>query len=82
MMAASPPPQGPSIAPVSGDHLPEPQAAVTDAADEIEMPLPSDPQLDFPLSSVTPAQCHPCRVHALHRWTGRCSAPLQMDRDH
>jgi predicted PurR-regulated permease PerM len=47
MMAASPSPQGPSIAPVSDDHLPEPQAAVTDAADEIEMPLPSDPQTFF-----------------------------------
>ena len=47
MMATSPPPQRPSIAPVSDDHLPEPQAAVTDAADEIEMPLPSDPQTFF-----------------------------------
>jgi predicted PurR-regulated permease PerM len=47
MMATSPSQQGPSIAPVSDDHLPEPQAAVTDAADEIEMPLPSDPQTFF-----------------------------------
>jgi predicted PurR-regulated permease PerM len=47
MMAASPPPQRPSIAPVSDDHLPEPQAAVTEAADETEMPLPSDAQTFF-----------------------------------
>ena len=47
MMATSPPPQRPSIAPVSGDHLPEPQAAVTEAADETEMPLPSDPRTFF-----------------------------------
>ena len=46
-MAASPPPQRPSIAPVSDDHLREPQAAVTEAADETEMPLPSDPQTFF-----------------------------------
>src|SRR5512132_869757 len=47
MMAASPPPRRPSIAPVSDDHLPEPQAAVTEAADETEMPLPSDAQTLF-----------------------------------
>jgi len=47
MMAASPPPRRPSIAPVSDDHLPEPQAAVTEAADETEMPLPSDAQTFF-----------------------------------
>ena len=46
-MAASPPPRRPSIAPVSDDHLPEPQAAVTEAADETEMPLPSDAQTFF-----------------------------------
>ena len=46
MMAASPP-RRPSIAPVSDDHLPEPQAAVTEAADETEMPLPSDAQTFF-----------------------------------
>jgi predicted PurR-regulated permease PerM len=46
-MATSPPPQRPSIAPVSDDHLPEPQTAVTEAADETEMPLPSDPQTFF-----------------------------------
>jgi predicted PurR-regulated permease PerM len=47
MMATSPPPQRPSIAPVSDDHLPEPHAAVTEAADETEMPLPSDPKTFF-----------------------------------
>lgn len=46
-MATSPPPQRPSIAPVSGDDLPEPHAAVTEAADETEMPLPSDAQTFF-----------------------------------
>jgi predicted PurR-regulated permease PerM len=47
MIAASPPPQRPPIAPVLDDDLPEPQAAVTEAADETEMPLPSDPQTFF-----------------------------------
>jgi predicted PurR-regulated permease PerM len=47
MIAASPPPQRPSITPVSDDHLPEPQAAVTEATDETEMPLPSNPQTFF-----------------------------------
>jgi predicted PurR-regulated permease PerM len=47
MMATSPPPQRPSIAPVSDDHLPEPHAAVTEAADDTEMPLPSNPQTFF-----------------------------------
>jgi hypothetical protein len=47
MIAASPPPQRPPITPVSDDHLPEPHAAVTEAADETEMPLPSDPQTLF-----------------------------------
>ncbi len=47
MIAASPPPQRPPIAPVSDDHLPEPHAAVTEAADEAEMPLPSDPRTFF-----------------------------------
>ena len=46
-MATSPPPQRPSIAPVSDDHLPEPHAAVTEAADDTEMPLPSNPQTFF-----------------------------------
>ena len=47
MIAASPPPQRPHITPVSDDPPPEPQAAVTEAADETEMPLPSDPQTFF-----------------------------------
>jgi predicted PurR-regulated permease PerM len=47
MIAASPPPQRPPIAPVSDDELPEPHAAGTEAADETEMPLPSDPQTFF-----------------------------------
>jgi predicted PurR-regulated permease PerM len=46
MIAASPPPQRPPIAPVD-NHLPEPHAAVTEAADETEMPLPSNPQTFF-----------------------------------
>jgi predicted PurR-regulated permease PerM len=46
-MATSPPPQRPSIAPVLDDHLPEPHAAVTEAADDTDMPLPSDPQTFF-----------------------------------
>src|SRR6202140_556468 len=47
MIAASPPPQRPPIVPVSDDRLPEPNAAVTEAADEAEMPLPSDPRTFF-----------------------------------
>jgi predicted PurR-regulated permease PerM len=47
MIAASPPTQRPSIAPVSDDDLPEPHAAVTEAADETEMPLPSNAQTFF-----------------------------------
>lgn len=47
MIAASPPPQRPPIAPVADDHLPEPDAAATEAADETEMPLPSDPRTFF-----------------------------------
>jgi predicted PurR-regulated permease PerM len=47
MITASPPPQRPPITPVSDDHLPEPRAAVTDTADETEMPLPSDPRTFF-----------------------------------
>jgi predicted PurR-regulated permease PerM len=46
-MATSPPPQRPSIAPVLDDQLPEPHAAVTEAADDTDMPLPSDPQTFF-----------------------------------
>ena len=45
MVAASPPPQRPSLTPVSDDHPPEPHAEVTDA--EAEMPLPSNPQTFF-----------------------------------
>jgi predicted PurR-regulated permease PerM len=47
MIAASPPPQRPPIASVSDDHLPEPDAAATEAADDTEMPLPSDPRTFF-----------------------------------
>jgi predicted PurR-regulated permease PerM len=47
MIAASPPPQRPSITSVSDDHLPEPDAAATEAADDTEMPLPSDPRTFF-----------------------------------
>jgi predicted PurR-regulated permease PerM len=47
MIAASPPPQRPPITPVTDDRLPEAHAAVTEAADETEMPLPSDPQTFF-----------------------------------
>jgi len=47
MIAASPPSQRLPNTPVSDDHLPEPQAAVTEAADETEMPLPSDPRTFF-----------------------------------
>jgi predicted PurR-regulated permease PerM len=46
-MAAAPPPQRRSITPVSDDDLPEPHAAETEAADETEMPLPSDAQTFF-----------------------------------
>ena len=47
MIAASPPPQRPPIAPVSDDDLPESHAAVAEVADETEMPLPSDAQTFF-----------------------------------
>jgi predicted PurR-regulated permease PerM len=47
MIAASPPPQRLPLSPVSDDHLPGPHAVVTEAADETEMPLPSDPQTFF-----------------------------------
>ena len=47
MIAASPPPQRPPLSPVADDHLPEPRAAGTEAADETEMPLPSDPKTFF-----------------------------------
>jgi predicted PurR-regulated permease PerM len=47
MIAASPPPQRPSLPSGPDDDLPEPPAAVTEAADETEMPLPSDPRTFF-----------------------------------
>src|SRR6202166_3722066 len=47
MVAAVPPSQRPSLPPVPSDDLPEPPAAVTEAADETEMPLPSDPRTFF-----------------------------------
>jgi predicted PurR-regulated permease PerM len=47
MIAASPPPERPSLTPVPDDRTPEPHAAVTEAADEAEMPLPSDPRTFF-----------------------------------
>ena len=45
MVAASPPPERPSLTPVADDRPPEPLAVVTDA--EAEMPLPSNPQTFF-----------------------------------
>jgi len=47
MVAIVPPSQRPSLPPVPADDLPEPPAAVTEAADETEMPLPSDPRTFF-----------------------------------
>ena len=47
MVAVVPPSQRPSLPPVPHDDLPEPPAAVTEAADETEMPLPSDPRTFF-----------------------------------
>jgi hypothetical protein len=44
---SAPPPEHPSLTPVSADHRPEPSVAVTEAVDETEMPLPSDPQTFF-----------------------------------
>jgi hypothetical protein len=45
LVAATPPPERLSLTPVSDDHSPEPHAEVTDA--EVEMPLPSNPQIFF-----------------------------------
>jgi predicted PurR-regulated permease PerM len=45
--AAEPPSQRPSLPPGPDDDLPEPPAAVTETADEMEMPLPSDPRTFF-----------------------------------
>jgi predicted PurR-regulated permease PerM len=47
VVAAEPPLQRPSLPSVSDDDLPTPPAAVTEAADETEMPLPSDPRTFF-----------------------------------
>src|ERR1700688_611682 len=47
MVAAVPPSQRPALPSVPADDLPEPPAAVTEAADETEMPLPSDPRTFF-----------------------------------
>ena len=45
MVAASPPPERPSLTPVPDDRPPEPLAAVIEG--EAEMPLPSNPQTFF-----------------------------------
>jgi predicted PurR-regulated permease PerM len=47
MVVAVPPSQRPSLPSGADDDLPEPPAAVTEAADETEMPLPSDPRTFF-----------------------------------
>jgi predicted PurR-regulated permease PerM len=47
MVAAAPPLQRPSLPSLPDDDLPKPPAAVTEAADETEMPLPSDPRTFF-----------------------------------
>jgi predicted PurR-regulated permease PerM len=47
MVAAAPPSQRPSLPSVPDDDLPEPHAEVTEATDETEMPLPSDPRTFF-----------------------------------
>ena len=47
MVAAKRPPERPSLTPVPDDHPSEPNAAVTEVADETEMPLPSDPRTFF-----------------------------------
>jgi predicted PurR-regulated permease PerM len=47
MIAVVPPSQRPSLPSVPDDDLPEPHAEVTEAADETEMPLPSDPRTFF-----------------------------------
>jgi predicted PurR-regulated permease PerM len=47
MVAVVPPSQRPSLPPEPADDLPEPPAEVTEAADETEMPLPSDPRTFF-----------------------------------
>src|ERR1700675_113862 len=47
MVAAARPPERLSMTPVPDDRTPEPHAVVTKAADETEMPLPSNPQTFF-----------------------------------
>src|SRR6476659_725561 len=47
MVAVVPPSQRPSLPPEPADDLPDRHAAVTEAADETEMPLPSDAQTFF-----------------------------------
>jgi predicted PurR-regulated permease PerM len=47
MVAAIPPSQRPSLPSMLDVELPEPHAAATEAADETEMPLPSNPQTFF-----------------------------------
>ncbi|WP_420738206.1 AI-2E family transporter [Bradyrhizobium japonicum] len=47
MVAAVPPSQRPSLSSVPDDSLPEPRVSVTEAADETDMPLPSDPRTFF-----------------------------------
>ena len=47
MIAAAPPSQRHSLPSVTDDDLPELPAAVTEAADETEMPLPSDARTFF-----------------------------------
>src|ERR1700692_4671523 len=47
MITAHPPPPRPPIVPAADDRWPERNAAVTEVADETEMPLPSDPRTFF-----------------------------------
>src|SRR6476620_4546562 len=47
MVAVVPPSQRPSLPSGPDDDLPEPSAAVTEAAEEAAMPLPSDPRTFF-----------------------------------
>src|SRR5258708_13884680 len=47
MVAAIPPSQRPSLPSMLDVDLPEPHAAATEAADDTEMPLPSNPQTFF-----------------------------------
>jgi predicted PurR-regulated permease PerM len=47
MISAAPSSQRPALPSVPDDDLPKPHAAVTEAAEEAEMPLPSDPRTFF-----------------------------------